>query len=212
MRRGALGNAVHAFLEVAAQRLAAGAEAKELLAEVAGWKERVAAVLRGDGLRPADGGGRCATGDGALGTTLRDADGAVAAGGESGCAQRVCADDVGRRAGSGCGWIGCFERGRRRVRRAMGFCGSWITRPDRTGAGQLEDVSRGRSERSMPAQMEGYARALRGGGGAGRVVVSDAGAAGVVGGLRRGGVTRAAKQIHRFAKDGNLGAHRASPL
>ena len=67
-----LGNAVHAFLEVAATHLAAGAEAKELLAEVAGWKERVAAVLRADGLRPADVEANARRVIAALSTTLRE--------------------------------------------------------------------------------------------------------------------------------------------
>jgi len=48
------GNAVHAFLELAAGRLAAGAGPKELLGEVSGWKDRAVALLRGDGLRPAE--------------------------------------------------------------------------------------------------------------------------------------------------------------
>ena len=47
------GNAVHTFLELAARRMEAGVGAKELLAEVVGWKDRIAAVLRGDGLLPA---------------------------------------------------------------------------------------------------------------------------------------------------------------
>ena len=47
------GNAVHAFLELAARRLATGAEAQRVGAEVLGWKDRIAAVLRGDGLAPA---------------------------------------------------------------------------------------------------------------------------------------------------------------
>ena len=46
------GNAVHTFLELAAGRLAEGAEARALLAEVMGWRSRMVAVLRGDGLAP----------------------------------------------------------------------------------------------------------------------------------------------------------------
>lgn len=48
------GNAVHAFLELAARRLEGGAGVEEMLGEVSGWRERVSAVLRGDGLRPAE--------------------------------------------------------------------------------------------------------------------------------------------------------------
>lgn len=47
------GNAVHAFLELAARRLAGGVSAAELASEVPGWKVRATAVLRGDGLAPA---------------------------------------------------------------------------------------------------------------------------------------------------------------
>lgn len=46
------GNAVHAFLELAADRLAGGMETAELSAAVPGWKPRISAVLRGDGLAP----------------------------------------------------------------------------------------------------------------------------------------------------------------
>jgi len=48
------GNAVHAFLEVLAERIAGGAEAESLLREVAGWKQRVEAVVRGMGVAPGD--------------------------------------------------------------------------------------------------------------------------------------------------------------
>ena len=44
------GNAVHAFVEVLTKRLAAGEQADALLHEVSGWGARIAAVLRGDGL------------------------------------------------------------------------------------------------------------------------------------------------------------------
>lgn len=47
------GNAVHAFLELAAGRLEAGVGAPELRAEVVRWRERVTSVLRSDGLAPA---------------------------------------------------------------------------------------------------------------------------------------------------------------
>lgn len=51
------GNAVHAFLELMTERLAAGATAgvtvQHLLAETDAWGSRIAAVLRGDGLAPA---------------------------------------------------------------------------------------------------------------------------------------------------------------
>jgi len=48
----ALGNAVHAFLEVLAGRIAGGATPESLLLEVAGWKQRVEAVVRGMGVAP----------------------------------------------------------------------------------------------------------------------------------------------------------------
>lgn len=49
----ALGNAVHAFLEIVTRRFADGVRVDELLRETATWGERIAAVLRGDGLPPA---------------------------------------------------------------------------------------------------------------------------------------------------------------
>jgi ATP-dependent helicase/nuclease subunit A len=48
----AFGNAVHAFLEILTKRLAGGTSAEALLAEIAGWEPRIAAVIRGDGLPP----------------------------------------------------------------------------------------------------------------------------------------------------------------
>jgi len=49
----AFGNAVHAFAEALAKRLADGANVDALLREIAGWTPRIAAVLRGDGLASA---------------------------------------------------------------------------------------------------------------------------------------------------------------
>jgi hypothetical protein len=46
------GNAIHAFVEVLTKRLADGTDVEVLLHEVVGWKPRIAAVLRGDGLAP----------------------------------------------------------------------------------------------------------------------------------------------------------------
>jgi ATP-dependent helicase/nuclease subunit A len=48
----AFGNAVHAFLEVLAKKLAEGVGVAAVLYEVAGWTPRIASVLRGDGLSP----------------------------------------------------------------------------------------------------------------------------------------------------------------
>ncbi len=48
----ALGNAVHAFVETLAKRLAEGTAVDALQREVAGWTPRIAAVLRADGLGP----------------------------------------------------------------------------------------------------------------------------------------------------------------
>ena len=47
------GNAVHAFLDLAVERMAAGLGPEALGAEVLRWKDRIAAVLRMDGLAPA---------------------------------------------------------------------------------------------------------------------------------------------------------------
>jgi hypothetical protein len=49
----AFGNAVHAFLEMAAERLAGGLSDFALSAEIPGWRTRISALLRGDGLAPA---------------------------------------------------------------------------------------------------------------------------------------------------------------
>ena len=49
----AFGNAVHAFAEMLTKRLAEGVGAEILLREVVGWKSRITAVLRGNGLAPA---------------------------------------------------------------------------------------------------------------------------------------------------------------
>jgi ATP-dependent helicase/nuclease subunit A len=46
----ALGNVVHAFLEVLSRRLSEGAQPTALMQEVDGWSPRIAAVLRGNGL------------------------------------------------------------------------------------------------------------------------------------------------------------------
>jgi ATP-dependent helicase/nuclease subunit A len=48
----AFGNAVHAFLEMTAARLAGGTSVEALLQEVVRWTSRIAAVLRVDGLHP----------------------------------------------------------------------------------------------------------------------------------------------------------------
>jgi len=49
----AFGNAVHGFLERLAESLSENADAGALLSEVGGWEQRIAAVLRSDGLSPA---------------------------------------------------------------------------------------------------------------------------------------------------------------
>ena len=48
----AFGNAVHAFLELLAQRLAVGEKVDPLLQEISRWSQRIAAVLRTNGLAP----------------------------------------------------------------------------------------------------------------------------------------------------------------
>jgi ATP-dependent helicase/nuclease subunit A len=50
----AFGNAMHAFLELLATRIAGGATSAALLAELPGWSPRINAVLRANGLAPAD--------------------------------------------------------------------------------------------------------------------------------------------------------------
>ena len=50
----AFGNATHAFLELLAKRIAAGAAVSQLLTELPSWHARIAAVLRASGLSPAN--------------------------------------------------------------------------------------------------------------------------------------------------------------
>jgi ATP-dependent exoDNAse (exonuclease V) beta subunit len=71
----ALGNAVHAFAEMLTKRLANGTGVDGLLREVAGWTPRIAAVLRGDGLAPAVVDRLVARVKTALGNMLKDAEG-----------------------------------------------------------------------------------------------------------------------------------------
>ncbi len=68
----AFGNAVHAFLEVLAGRIAAGAAAADLLAELPAWEGRVAAVLRAAGVAPGVVKEMAAATLRGLGNTLRD--------------------------------------------------------------------------------------------------------------------------------------------
>jgi ATP-dependent exoDNAse (exonuclease V) beta subunit len=69
------GNAVHGFLEVLANRIAAGDGANLLLKELPGWRPRIAAVLRADGLPPSTVTIRTRETLAALENTLRDPDG-----------------------------------------------------------------------------------------------------------------------------------------
>ncbi|HEX3967870.1 MAG TPA: UvrD-helicase domain-containing protein [Edaphobacter sp.] len=69
------GNAVHAFLELLAKRLADGVGLEVLLREIAGWTPRIAAMLRGDGLAPKAVDRLAARVKTGLSTTLKDAEG-----------------------------------------------------------------------------------------------------------------------------------------
>jgi ATP-dependent helicase/nuclease subunit A len=71
----AFGNAVHAFAEMVTKRLAEGAGVDALLREVAGWTPRIAALLRGDGLAPVVVDRLVARVKTALGNLLKDAEG-----------------------------------------------------------------------------------------------------------------------------------------
>ena len=71
----AFGNAVHGFLEVVTRRLAHGVSGEEMLREVAGWQQRISAVLRADGLAAARVERLAARVKVALENTLRDAEG-----------------------------------------------------------------------------------------------------------------------------------------
>jgi ATP-dependent helicase/nuclease subunit A len=71
----ALGNAIHAFLEVLARRIRDGARSENLVVEVEGWDRRIKAVLRGEGLPPSTIAQLQPQVMTALKNTLRDADG-----------------------------------------------------------------------------------------------------------------------------------------
>jgi ATP-dependent helicase/nuclease subunit A len=71
----ALGNAVHAFLEMLAKRLGDGVRGDALLREVEGWDTRVVAVLRGEGLPQASAKKLALRVQSALRDTLQDAEG-----------------------------------------------------------------------------------------------------------------------------------------
>jgi ATP-dependent exoDNAse (exonuclease V) beta subunit len=70
-----LGNVVHGFLELLTARMAAGASAASLLAEIPSWGPRITAVLRADGLDPATVARLARETRAALENTLRDRDG-----------------------------------------------------------------------------------------------------------------------------------------
>jgi ATP-dependent helicase/nuclease subunit A len=82
----ALGNAVHAFLELAAKRLAEGFEAEALRGEISGWDDRIAAVLRADGLPRASAAKLVLRVKEALRNVLQDAEGLWLLGGHEGAA------------------------------------------------------------------------------------------------------------------------------
>jgi ATP-dependent exoDNAse (exonuclease V) beta subunit len=69
------GNAVHGFLELAAKQLAQGSGAEEMLKEIAGWRQRISAVLRSDGVAIASVERLTSRVIVALENTLRDAEG-----------------------------------------------------------------------------------------------------------------------------------------
>jgi ATP-dependent helicase/nuclease subunit A len=69
------GNAVHAFLDALTSRMAQGATAVSLLAELPQWKARIEAVLRGDGLPPVLVKREAQRALSALENTLKDRDG-----------------------------------------------------------------------------------------------------------------------------------------
>jgi ATP-dependent helicase/nuclease subunit A len=71
----AFGNAMHAFLELLAHRIAAGASSPALLAELPQWTPRIAAVLRSSGLAPDEIPRAAANLLRGLTRTLQDADG-----------------------------------------------------------------------------------------------------------------------------------------
>lgn len=49
-----VGNAIHALLELIADRIAKGEKGEAIAHEVGGWRPRIAALLRGDGISPVD--------------------------------------------------------------------------------------------------------------------------------------------------------------
>ncbi len=77
----ALGNAIHAFLEVLTKRLEGGMKAEALREEIPAWGARIAAVLRGEGLAPDSVDRLSAQVRTALRTMLQDAEGLWVLGG-----------------------------------------------------------------------------------------------------------------------------------
>ncbi|HEX7159151.1 MAG TPA: PD-(D/E)XK nuclease family protein, partial [Edaphobacter sp.] len=71
----ALGNAVHAFMDLVSRRISEGRQAKDLAEEVRNWDRRIAATLRGEGLPPATIARLQPLVTSALENALRDADG-----------------------------------------------------------------------------------------------------------------------------------------
>ena len=71
----AFGNAVHVFVEMLTKRFADGTSVDAVLREVAGWTPRIAAVLRGDGLAPVVVDRLIARVKTALGNILKDVEG-----------------------------------------------------------------------------------------------------------------------------------------
>ncbi len=186
------GNAVHAFLEMAAGRLQAGVPEGELALEVVRWRDRASSVLRSDGLPPAVVERLAARVVLALTNTLGDPVGRWLLGRRKD-ARSEYALTV---------WTERWSRVRMdRVFRAGASPGAegeeflWIV-DYKTGSHGAEgvEVFLERERERYAGQMEGYARASGAEGGAGGALVSAGGAAGLVGGggiagdrsLRRG--------------------------
>jgi len=96
----ALGNVVHAFLEMLTKRLGEGVQGDALLQDVAGWGARIAAVLRGEGLPQASAKKLALRVQSALRDTLKDAEGLWVLGAHEGAASEYSLTAWGERRSS----------------------------------------------------------------------------------------------------------------
>jgi len=158
----AFGNAVHGFIELLAQRSAAGATASALLAELPQWMPRIAGVLRSEGLPPAMVERLAQRVRAALQNTLTDATGAwVIAAHQDAASERALTSWQEKRTSIRLDRI--FRAGPEPL--AAGLDYFWIVdfKTATHGAGGIQQFLESEKEKYAP-QLENYARVLSAGG------------------------------------------------